>query len=311
MSAAWSTRHVDRLVPDLSGRVAVVTGANGGLGRATARVLGAHGAHVVLAARDVSRADAARDAILAEHPGASLATVRLDLASLASVRDAAAGILADHPRVDLLVNNAGVMATPFRTTEDGFELQLGVNHLGHWALTALLVPALLRAPAARVVSVTSTAHHGGAVLDPDDLLWADHYDPWRAYYRSKLANFHFALGLQRAFAAAGAPAASLLAHPGLARTGLQETTVANGGGGRSAGFWLAMVHRFGMSAEGGAVPQLRAATDPHARGGELYAPRWVNVGPAVRRPVLRRDVDAGVRTLWRVSEDLTGLPMPV
>lgn len=308
---AWSATHVDRLVPDLTGRVAVVTGANGGLGLQTARVLGAHGAHVVLAARDESRAEAAREQILARHPQASLATVRLDLASLASVRDAATRLLAEHARLDLLVNNAGVMATPFRTTEDGFELQLGVNHLGHWALTALLLPALLRAPAARVVSVTSTAHHGGSVLDPDDLLWADHYDPWRAYYRSKLANVHFAIGLQRAFTAAGVPAASLLAHPGLARTGLQETTVANGGGGRAAGFWLAMVHRFGMSAAGGSMPQLRAATDPRARGGELYAPRWVNVGPAVRRPVVRRDIDTGVRTLWRVSEDLTGLAMPV
>lgn len=311
MPIEWTAANADRLIPSLSGRTAVVTGANGGLGLQTARVLAGHGAHVVMAARNQAKAQRARDGILADHPSASLEVQPLDLASLSSVRQAAAAITAGHPTVDLLVNNAGVMATPYGTTEDGFEQQFGVNHLGHWALTALLMPAILAAGHARVVTVTSTARQAGRPVNPGDLLMADNYRPWRAYGRSKLANYHFALGLQRAFAAAGAGAASLPAHPGLTNSDLQATTVASGGGGRSAGFWLPMTRWFGMSVPDGAMPQLRAATDPAALGGELYAPRWGNFGPAVRRPVLRRDIDPAVTTLWRVSEEQTGIRMTI
>jgi NAD(P)-dependent dehydrogenase (short-subunit alcohol dehydrogenase family) len=311
MGLTWTAEHADRVVPDLTGRTAVVTGANGGLGLETARVLTAHGAHVVMAARNPDKAAAARDDVLADHPAASVELLPLDLASLASVREAAARVVASHPRVDVLVNNAGVMATPYGTTEDGFEQQLGVNHLGHWALTALVMPSLLAAERARVVSVTSTAHHKGRPLDPHDLLLERDYDPWRAYGRSKLANYHFAIGLERAFVAGGASAASLLAHPGLTNSDLQATTVAHGGGGRAGDLSLTMTRRFGMSVPDGAMPQLRAATDPTARGGELYAPRWGNVGPAVRRPVLRPGADDAIRTLWQVSEELTGIALRV
>lgn len=187
-------------IPDQRGRVAVVTGANGGLGLQTARVLAGKGARVVLAARDQAKLAGAVEAIRRETPDADPSVVPLDLGSLRSVRDAAATILADHPRVDLLVNNAGVMAAPEGRTADGFETQLGVDHLGHWALTGLLLPALLAAPAARVVTVTSFARFMGRRIDPANPHLRGRYDPWRAYGQAKLANYHFGLGLQDAFA---------------------------------------------------------------------------------------------------------------
>ena len=298
-------------VPDLTGRTAVVTGANGGLGLQTALVLADKGAHVVMAARNQAKATAAVEQIRAQAPEASVEVVELDLASQASVKRAAGQIVGTHERVDVLVNNAGLMATPQRRTEDGYEMQLGVNHLGHWTLTALLMPALLAAPAARVVTVTSTAHHIGMPLDPANPHLNNRYGPWRAYGQSKLANYHFALGLQRRFEGAGVSAASLLAHPGLSHSELQTTTVAEGGGGWSAPFWAWMAAHTGMDVEDGALPQIRAATDPSARGGEFYGPRFVNVGPPVRLPLLRPGRDSAVRTLWEVSERETGVPLVV
>ncbi|NNL66039.1 MAG: SDR family NAD(P)-dependent oxidoreductase, partial [Myxococcales bacterium] len=264
---SWSTSDI----PDLAGRIAVVTGANGGLGLETARALAGAGAHGVMAARDQEKATAAEKSILETHPRASLEVVPLDLGSLASVRAAAARILAAHERIDVLVNNAGLMAIPERRTEDGFEMQLGVNHLGHFVLTALLLPALLRAPAARVVSVTSTAHHMGRALDPENPHLEGRYGEWKAYGQSKLANFHFAIGLQRRFEAAGVSAASLIAHPGLSNTDLQATSVSETGGGFTQRFFHGLAGSTGMTPAAGALPQLRAATDPKARGGEFYA----------------------------------------
>jgi NAD(P)-dependent dehydrogenase (short-subunit alcohol dehydrogenase family) len=298
-------------VPDLSGRVAVITGGNGGLGFETSRVLAAKGAHVVIAARNLAKAEAAVSQIRAEVADASVDVVALDLASQSSVRDAARAIIESHRCIDILVNNAGVMAVPERTTEDGFEMQLAVNHLGHWTLTALLLPSLLAARRARVVTVTSTAHHLGRPLNPDNPHLHGRYEPWRAYGQSKLANFLFGLGLNREFVAAGAAAQSLVAHPGLSRSELQTTTVAAGGGGRSGPFWAWMAAHTGMSVAAGALPQIRAATDPRARGGEFYGPRYGNFGPAVRRPILRRDLDESIRTLWEVSERETGVALRV
>lgn len=304
----WSVEDI----PPLHGCVAVVTGANGGLGLATTKGLAGRGAHVVMAARDRKRAAAAREEILAGRGGASLEIVPLDLASLASVEHAAAEIREGHGQVDILVNNAGVMAMPERRTEDGFELQLGVNHLGHWALTAHLLPALLRADAARVVSVTSTAHHFGRAVDPDDPHLERGYAPWRAYCRSKLANYHFALGLQREFESHGLAAQSLVAHPGLAQTNLQVRTVAEGGTRVSGRLFTWLATRTGMPAERAALPQLRAATDPGARGGQMYAPRFVNTGAPVRRPILRRLwLRRAIDTLWAVSERETGVALDV
>jgi len=305
---AWTTGEI----PDLTGRAAVVTGANGGLGLETARALAVSGAHVVMAARNQDKAVAAEANIRASHPKALLEVVPLDLGSLKSVRAAADRILAGHDRVDILVNNAGLMAIPERRTEDGFEMQFGVNHLGHFALTALLLPALLRADAARVVSVTSTAHHMGRAIDPANPHLEGRYGPWRAYGQSKLANFHFGLGLQLRFEAAGVKAASLIAHPGLSDTELQATSVAETGGGASQKFFHLLAGRIGMSAAQGALPQLRAATDQAAKGGQFYAPRFVNFGAAVRRPILRRiGLSRAIEILWQVSERETGITLDV
>jgi NAD(P)-dependent dehydrogenase (short-subunit alcohol dehydrogenase family) len=305
---AWTTADI----PDQSGRVAVVTGANGGLGFEVARALAGRGAHVVMAARDQAKAAAAQASIRAQVPDASLELRPLDLASLASVGEAAAAILADHPRIDLLVNNAGVMGISERRTDDGFEMQLAVNHLGHFALTAQLVEALLRSADARVVSVTSTGRHDRHPLDPDNPHLVGNYEPWRAYGQSKMANVHFALELDRRFREAGVPARSIVVHPGFANTDLQARSVRETGGGRSQRFFHAAVRRVGMPPAKGALPLLRAATDPGAVGGALYTPRWVNWGPPVRRPLLRRARDReAMATLWAVSERETGLGFDV
>jgi NAD(P)-dependent dehydrogenase (short-subunit alcohol dehydrogenase family) len=191
-------------------------------------------------------------------------------------------------------------------------MQFGVDHLGHWSITALLMPALLRADAARIVTVTSTAHHMGRAVDPDNPHLEGRYRPWRAYGQAKLANFHFGLGLQRRLAAAGAPAASLIAHPGLSNTDLQAVSVRETGGGRSQRFFHALAGSTGMSPAEGALSQLRAATDPQARGGEFYGPRWINNGPPVRKPIFRRiGMDSAIRKLWEVSGRETGIALEV
>jgi len=299
----WSSSEI----PNMSSRVAVVTGANGGLGLESAKALAGACAHVVMAARSQDKARSAQRAILDAHPGASLEIVAMDLASLESVRSAAALMRQTHPAVDILINNAGVMALPERRTEDGFEMQFGVNHLGHWVLTARLLPSLLVARSARVVTVTSTAHHLGRPVDPDNPNLDGNYDPWRAYNRSKLANYHFALGLQREFEERGLAAQSLVAHPGLSHTNLQVHTMEQGAGGLIGAFFRQYATRGGMEPWKGALPQIRAATDPNARGGQMYAPRFMQFGAPVRRPILRRiGLDRALTTLWAVSESMTG-----
>ena len=304
---AWTTADI----PDLTGRTAVVTGANGGLGLETARALAGAGARVVMGARDLAKADGARRTIAEGNPSGSTEIVELDLASLESVSRAAENILERHGSIDILVNNAGLMAIPERRTVDGFEMQFGVNHLGHFALTARLMPALLAADSARVVTVTSTAHHFGRRVDPANPNLTGNYRPWTAYAQSKLANFHFALGLDKRLAQSGAPAASLVAHPGLSHTDLQ-THSSHESGGFGQRLSVVLAARSGMSAARGALPQLRAATDPAARGGQMYAPRFINSGDPVRRPIFRRlGLEESIRILWEVSEELTGLELRV
>jgi NAD(P)-dependent dehydrogenase (short-subunit alcohol dehydrogenase family) len=301
---SWSAADI----PGQHGRVAVVTGANGGLGLETARQLAASGAHVVMAVRNQQKAAAAVGAIRASAPDAALELVALDLASQASAREAARQIVAAHARIDLLINNAGVMGISEAKTVDGFEMQFGVDHLGHWTLTALLLPALLRAPAARIVTVTSTAHHMGRAVDPANPHLDGRYRPWRAYGQAKLANFHFGLGLARELEKAGATTASLIAHPGLSNTDLQAVSVQQSGGGASQRFFHMLARRAGMPAAAGALSQLRAATDPAAKNGEFYGPLYVNSGPPVRKPILRRiDMEKAIAALWQVSERETGV----
>jgi NAD(P)-dependent dehydrogenase (short-subunit alcohol dehydrogenase family) len=291
---SWSAADI----PDLTKRTAVVTGANGGLGLETARALAAAGAKVAMASRNQEKASRAEAEIRRGSPDAALEVVELDLGSLASVRSAAERILDAHEKIDILVNNAGVMGIPERRTEDGF------------ALTALLMPALLRADAARIVTVTSTAHHMGRAVDPENPHLEGRYGPWRAYGQAKLANFHFGLGLDRLLREAGAPAASLVAHPGLSNTELQIVSVEETGGGLSQRFFRSLAANTGMSPAQGALSQLRAATDPGAKGGELYGPLFVNNGPPVRKPVLRRlGMSRAIARLWEVSERETGLKL--
>ena len=302
----WSTADI----PGQHGRTAVVTGANGGLGLESARALAVKGAHVVMATRNQKKAQAAVEDIRAGAPDASLELVALDLASQASVRAAAEQITTVHKDIDLLINNAGVMGIPQAKTVDGFEMQFGVDHLGHWTLTALLLPALLRTAGARIVTVTSTAHHMGRAVDPANPHLEGRYRPWRAYGQAKLANYHFGLGLQRELEKAAADTASLIAHPGLSNTDLQAVSVQATGGGASQRFFYILARRTGMSAADGALSQLRAATDPAAKGGEFYGPRFVNSGPPVRKPVLRKlGMDTAIAALWEVSERETGLPI--
>ncbi len=301
---AWTIERI----PDLSGRVAVVTGANSGLGLETTRVLARAGAHVVMACRDVERAGHARAGLLEADPEASIEIVEVDLASIASVKAGAAVILERHREIDVLINNAGVMALPERRTVDGFEMQLGVNHLGHWVLTAKLLPGIASAEAGRVVTVTSVARLMGKPAGAGDVYPGDGYDPWRAYGRAKLANYHFAIGLQRAFEEHGMRAVSNAAHPGLSRTNLQVRTVEEGGVGSSGSASLWLVRKMGSGAAEGALPQLRAATDPASLGGELYAPRFVSRGAPVRRPLVRhRGLDVAIDRLWDVSTDATSV----
>ena len=298
-------------IPDLSGKVAVVTGANGGLGLETAKALAGAGALVVMAARNQVKAETARQEILEAYPHASLEIVELDLGSFESARSAAADIAGHHEVIDILVNNAGLMAMPEQRTVDGYEMQLGVNHFGHWIFTAGLLPALLTADTPRIVTVTSTAHHMGRAVDPDNVNLDGNYSAWGAYGRAKLANYHFAIGLQREFDRLGLTAQSLAAHPGLSNTNLQAHTVEQGGGGWMGPFFESLAARTGMSADDGARSQLRAATDPDARGGEFCGPRWVNSGAPVRKPILRPGLDGGIEQLWRVSERETGVALDV
>ncbi|MFZ0013702.1 MAG: oxidoreductase [Acidimicrobiia bacterium] len=301
---AWNENDI----PDQTGRIALVTGANGGLGYETARALASKGATVIMAARNMEKAAAAESAIEKSLPDAALDVRSLDLASLGSIAEFVASVGEDYDHIDLLINNAGVMALPERKTADDFEMQFGTNHLGHYALTSRLLPLLVTTPGSRVVTVTSTARHFGKPVDPDDPHLSEDYTPWKAYGQSKLANLHFALGLEQRFSEAGAESQSLVAHPGLSNTDLQANTAREGGGHASE----QMASRFGMSAADGALPQLRAATDPDASGGELYAPRWGNFGAAVRRPLMGRSRNQGsIDTLFEVSESETGLALDV
>jgi len=296
-------------VPDQSGRTAVVTGASGGLGLETAEVLAGHGAAVVLAGRDLGKTERAADRIRSAAAGASVLVVHLDLASLASVREAAGQIRAACPSLDLLINNAGVMAIPREVTEDGFERTLATNHLGHFALTGLLLGRMLDTPGSRVVTVSSNGHRmGDGVMHFEDLQLEHGYQPWPAYYRSKLANLLFTYELQRRLTGAGAATMALAAHPGNARTDLWRHSRLDQAlyrpGLSPLTFW------FAQSAHMGALATLRAATDPAAAGGEYYGPpgRQQFTGHPVRVESSAQSHDeADAARLWAISEEMTGV----
>ena len=293
-------------IPDQRGRVAVVTGANSGLGYVTARELARKGARVVLACRSEVRGSEAADRIVAEVPGAEAQFGRLDLGDLASVREFADTF--PYERLDLLVNNAGVMAMPYGTTVDGFETQFGVNHLGHFALTGLLLPALLDAPDARIVTLSSFMHLL-ANIDIDDLNSERRYSRWTAYSRSKTANLLFTHELARRLAAAGSGVIAAAAHPGYAATNLQ-TAGPQAEGRRGAERFMEIGNRvFAQSAEAGALPSLYAATAPDVRPDAFFGPR-VAMWRGAPAPSWRASWtlnDAMGQRLWAASEELTGV----
>ena len=299
MSARWTTDDV----PGQQGRLAVVTGANTGLGFETAQALATRGASVVLAVRNVEKGKQAAARIAAAIPGATVTVQELDLSSLDSVRAAAAELRAGHPRIDLLICNAGVMYPPKQVTSDGFELQFGTNHLGHFALTGLLLEQMLPVPGSRVVTVSSVGHRIRARVNFDDLQWERSYSRVRAYGQSKLANLMFTYELQRRLSGAGTTIA-VAAHPGFAATELMRHTP----------MAAVVTPLFSQNAAMGALPVLRAATDPGVLGGQYYGPGgFLGLrGYPELAASSRRSHDAAVqRRLWAVSEDLTGVTFPV
>ncbi len=302
------TKLTDALIPDQTGRVALITGANSGIGLEAARMLASRGARVVLACRTRAKADAARESILVDAPTADVSLLDLDLSSLASVAEAAAEFSRSFGRLDLLVNNAGVMATPYQCTVDGFELQLATNHLGHVALTAHLLPMLLATRQSRVVNVSSLAHKMGKI-DFDDLQSECRYRAWGAYGQSKLANLLFTFELQRRLEEVGADTIAVAAHPGISDTNLAGST--GGMAGRLMILTQPFAKLFSQNAHAGALPTVRAATDPAVRGGEYYGPDGFmeqrGTPKRVEPNASARDASIAKR-LWEVSVELTGVP---
>jgi NAD(P)-dependent dehydrogenase (short-subunit alcohol dehydrogenase family) len=291
-------------VPDQSGRTAVITGGNSGIGFEAVRVLAGRGARLILGCRDQGKAHDAVTRIRAAAPGADVRVVPLDLASLESVRVAAGQIRSACEGIDLLINNAGVMMPPYGRTADGFELQFGINHLGHFALTGLLIDRLAALPGARVVTVSSNGHAGGHI-NFDDLQSERGYRREAGYGQSKLANLMFTYELQRRLESAGSPAIAVAAHPGLTRTDLARYLSRV-----MTAFYVLVERPLAQRAAIGALGTLRAATDPAVHGGEYYGPvRWRGErGYPERISSSERSHDEGAqRRLWQESERLTGV----
>jgi len=304
INSEWTLRDI----PDQSGRVVVVTGANSGTGFEAARVLASRGATVVLACRNAMKADEAARRIQLTHRGSQVEVQSLDLGSLKSVREAAATILERHDRLDLLINNAGVMVPPYGKTEDGFEIQIGTNHFGPYVFTGLLLDRLRTTPGSRIVTMSSGAHRMGRIHF-EDLHFERSYRAWAAYAQSKLANLLFTYELQRRLKAAGSGTLAVAAHPGWARTELQ----------RHAG-WISWLKATGVEALlsqdalGGALPLLRAATDPAVAGGDYFGPSGFQEmkGAPVRVQSTPRSQEVDLQQrMWECSELSTGFAYAV
>jgi NAD(P)-dependent dehydrogenase (short-subunit alcohol dehydrogenase family) len=303
MRETWTTENI----PDLTGKIIVVTGANSGLGFESAKEFARKGARTFLACRDMAKAQAASDQIQGEIPDVHTETMQLDLASLNSIRRFGDEFKTKVDRLDVLVNNAGIMMAPYGTTEDGFERQFGINHLGHFALTGLLLNLLLQTPGSRVVTVSSMVYHIGSI-DFDNLMYeqGNRYSPAGAYGRSKLANLLFTYELQRRYDAVGADAIAVAAHPGGANTNLSRYLYDR---------WYIRPFRFvepliTQSAAMGALPTLRAATDPGVEGGQYFGPSGFleqRGHPVVVQSNSASHDEAVARQLWQVSEELTGV----
>jgi NAD(P)-dependent dehydrogenase (short-subunit alcohol dehydrogenase family) len=306
MSSKWTAADV----PDQSGRVAIVTGSNTGIGYGAAAVLADKGAHVVLAVRNLDKGLDAAGRIKAASPNAVVTQQELDLTSLDNIRKAADELRANFSRIDLLINNAGVMYTDKAKTKDGFELQFGTNHLGHFALTGQLLDNMLQVEGSRVVTVSSVGHRIRAKIHFDDLQLEQNYDRVVAYGQSKLANLMFTYELARRLKLKGAPTVALAAHPGAADTDLLRNMP---GGIRQVSqfFWSNFI---AQNADMGAEPTLRAATDPSAQNGQYYGPGGLGEQrghPKVVESSAQSHNEDIQRRLWTMSEELTGVTYPV
>jgi NAD(P)-dependent dehydrogenase (short-subunit alcohol dehydrogenase family) len=294
-------------IPDLSGKVIIVTGANSGIGYEAAKEFARKGARTILACRSMDKAQAALDQIKQEIPTATAEIMELDLASLASVREFAEAFKARYDQLDILVNNAGIMWVPYQKTVDGFESQFGTNHLGHFALTGLLMDLVLKTPDARIVNVSSVGHRSGT-MDFDNLMFegGKEYGRHRAYGRSKLANLLFTYELQRKFEAMDADVIATAAHPGGSNTNLSRYI-------EEIWYFKALrplLERMMQGADMGALPTLRAAVDPAASGGEYYGPDgFMEQGgyPVIVQSSAESHSKADAHRLWEVSEQLTGI----
>jgi NAD(P)-dependent dehydrogenase (short-subunit alcohol dehydrogenase family) len=310
MNATWNVRDI----PPQQGRLAVITGATGGIGWEAALALAGAGANVVLTGRDNAKGEAALQKIRTQHPAAQIRYMHLDLASLASVADFAQQFNREHDKLDLLINNAGVMVPPTRfASRDGLELQFGTNYLGHFALTHHLLPTLRAGKQPRVVNVSSGAHRMLAAIHFDDLQWERRYQPWRAYAQSKLALLMFAFELQRRSDAQGWGLLSNACHPGYARTGLQTSGPNLGRAETTQKFGGLLESVLSQSAADGALPTLFAATSPDAKKAGYYGPQnaFEMKGPVGEAKIGKQARDRAVaERLWKVSEQLTGVQWP-
>jgi NAD(P)-dependent dehydrogenase (short-subunit alcohol dehydrogenase family) len=307
-SDKWTIENI----PDLTGKIALVTGGNSGLGYECVKVFASKGANLVLSCRDLEKGNAARESILQELPDAQVEVMGLDLANLSSIHQFAVDFTSHYDNLHILINNAGVMATPHRTTVDGFELQFGTNHLGHFALTGLLMDVLLRTPKSRVVTVSSNAERFGWI-DFKNLKGERFYERWIAYCQSKLANVLFAYELQRRLNAIGAKTISLVAHPGFTVTGLRTELM-----GKKTPLLLRILatffERISQDVEMGVLPLLYAATDPKVSGGEYYGAGGffqIRGYPKQVRSSKKSYNRELARRLWEVSENLTNVKYQV
>ncbi len=300
-------------IPNLAGKTAIVTGSTAGLGLVAATELAAHGASVTLAVRDVARGEKVARAIIDAYPEASVQVALLDLTSLASIREFATGYIKSHKRLDILINNAGIMGVPTReTTADGFEAQFGTNHLGHFALTGLLLPVISKTKGARIVTVSSNLHKTGR-MNFDDLMGEKSYKPWAAYGQSKLANLLFTSELQRRLEKAKIDAIAVAAHPGWSNTSLMKSGPMKGRSKFMTGLAQWVTDRMAQPGTMGALNELYAATAADVHGNEYFGPDGKSEQKGYPRKVDRSQFAknaADAKRLWDVSEKLTGISYP-
>lgn len=309
MSHKWTQQDI----PDLTGKVVVITGANSGLGFESAQAIAAKGATLVMAVRNMSKGEKARDDLLQAVPNATLDLMKLDVGHLESVREFATAFKMKYDRLDVLINNAGVMAIPRQETADGFEMQLGVNHLGHFALTGLLIDVIVKTPNARVHNVSSSANYTGT-MNFDDLMGEEDYGRWSAYGQSKLANIFFTFELQKRLSAAGFDTIANASHPGIVMTNLQENSLEQSGRSPIESLLYSIAEPLiAQDISMGVLPMLYGATAPDAKGGVFYGPKTFNLRgyPAEKKANDEANDAAALKRFWDISVELTGVNYPV